>query len=51
MQFSRRMGFQRGLAPFGGVQRQSLWAGLGGSPTEEDVDGSKYNGDFWQHGV
>ncbi len=33
MKLPRKMGFQRGLAPFGGVQRQSLWAGLGGSPT------------------
>ena len=32
MKLPRVMGFQRGLAPFGGVQRQGLWAGPGGSP-------------------
>ena len=52
MKLLRVMGFQRGIAPFGGVQRrslwqvraapggvqrQSLWAGLGGSPTGEAI--------------
>ncbi len=40
MKLPRVMGFQRGLAPFGGVQRQSLWAGPGGSPAEDSKGGS-----------